>query len=431
MIEKLKWKTEKRKVKDLIPYEKNPRKLSDEQKKALKESLEKFGLVEIPAINTDNKIIAGHQRIMILLLLGRGNEEIDVRIPNRKLNEDEFKEYLLRSNKNVGDWDFETLLKDFDNDILLKSGFEEEELGDMWDDMNDIMEDGFNLNKALREIKEPKTRIGDLYQLGNHKLLVGDSTESHDVEKLMGNEKADMIYSDPPYNIGLDYNKGIGTDKKYKGEKEFYKLNDKKKDSDYEKFIDLTIINSLNHLKKNAHIFYWCDENYIYLIQNLYKQNRIKTKRVCLWIKNNFNCTPQTAFNKVYEPCVYGTIGKPYLNKNINNLSEIMNKEIGTGNQIQDEIYSIFNVWLSKRDNTQEYEHPTQKPLTLHERPLKRCSKPRDIILDLFGGSGSTLIACEQLNRRARLIEIDPIFADVIINRWESYTGRKAEKLEY
>jgi DNA modification methylase len=143
-----------------------------------------------------------------------------------------------------------------------------------------------------------------------------------------------------------------------------------------------------------------------------------------LWIKNNFNMTPQVAFNKVYEPCVYGTTGSPSLRKELKNLNEILNQNVESGNQVVDEITEMLNVWLVKRDNAQEYEHPTQKPITLCEKPMKRCTKAGDIVLDLFGGSGSTLIAAEQLNRRAYLMEIDPVFCDVIKRRYEEYIKR-------
>ena len=131
-MEKLKWHNEKKVVKDLIPFEKNPRKITDKQAEDLKRSLEKFDLVEIPAIDTDNKIIAGHQRIKILQLLGRNEEEIDVRVPNRKLTEEEFKEYNLRSNRNTAEWDYD-LLSDFDYELLRDVGFDEEEFDEMFE----------------------------------------------------------------------------------------------------------------------------------------------------------------------------------------------------------------------------------------------------------------------------------------------------------
>jgi len=148
-----------------------------------------------------------------------------------------------------------------------------------------------------------------------------------------------------------------------------------------------------------------------------------------LWIKNNFNMTPQVAFNKVYEPCIYGTVGKPHLDKNYKNLNEVLNKEVGNGVELMDDIMDILNIWLVKRDSAQEYQHPTQKPITLNQKPMKRCTKLNDIVLDLFGGSGSTLIAAEQLKRRAYLMEIDPIFCEVIKKRYEQFTNKRAEKI--
>lgn len=421
---KLIWKTEKRKINDLVPYEKNPRTLSAEQERQLKDSLEKFNLVEIPAINTDGKIIAGHQRIKVMQLLGRGEETIEVRAPNRKLTASEFKEYLLRSNRNAGDWDWE-MLKEFDIEQLMDVGFQDEELSYMWDDVTSLEEDGFNVKKAAEKIKNPKSKEGDIYQLGMHRLMCDDSTMAADVKKLMGGVQADMVYCDPPYNIGLNYNKGVGTQGKYGGN---YK-NDKKKIDEYSAFLEATIKNALEFSKPNLHIFYWCDENYIWLLQQLYQQNEIAQKRVNLWIKNNFNVTPQVAFNKVYEPCVYGTRGNPYLNKGYQNLNEILNREIESGTQVHDEILEMINIWLAKRDPAQEYSHPTQKPISLHEKPIKRCTKPGDLILDLFGGSGSTMIAAEQLKRKAYLMERDPVFTDVIVQRWQEYTNQKAKKV--
>lgn len=139
------------------------------------------------------------------------------------------------------------------------------------------------------------------------------------------------------------------------------------------------------------------------------------------------NLKPQVAFNKVYEPCVYATRGKPFLNKGITKLNEILNREVETGNRVFEEIMDYFDLWLVPRDV--DYEHPTQKPITLHEKPIKRCTAPGHLILDLFGGSGSTMMACEQTKRTCYTMEKDPIFAQVIINRYEEHTGNKAIKV--
>lgn len=424
-MSKILWKTEKRKVKDLIPADYNPRKINEKERADLMESIKEFSEVEPVVINTDNHLIGGHQRVSIYADLGVN--EIDVRIPNRKLTIEEEMRLNLRLNKNTGEWDSEKLAE-MNIDMLLDVGFGDEELSNLWDNV-DIIEDDFKLKKAIEKAEKTKIKYGEIYELGKSRLMCGDSTKEEDLKNLMDGQIALMVYCDPPYNIGLNYTNGLSTKGKYQGEKEEVKINDNKKIGEYKDFILNTIKNAHKHSDKNSHFFYWCDEKYIWLIQQLFEADGISNKRVCMWIKNNFNMTPQIAFNKVYEPCVYGTIGRPFLNSKYKNLNEILNKEVESGNQVHDEIFDTFNIWLAKRDVAQDYEHPTQKPITLHEKPLKRCTAPGDIVLDLFGGSGSTLIACEQLKRKAYLMEINPVFCQVIINRYEEYTGHKAKKI--
>ena len=363
-------------------------------------------------------VIGGHFRLHIAKELGISEVPVVyLNIPNLERE----KELNLRLNKNTGDWDYE-LLKEFDTELLLDIGFNDLDLSNIWDDVLEIEEDEFNVEEELQNIKIPKTKLGDLYKIGTHKLICEDSTKKEPYDKLFKTEKADIVYSDPPFNIGLNYNKGIGNKRNYGG-----KTNDKKSYDEYAEFIKSFLQYSLIFTKPNAHIFTWCDQNFIGLIQQTYKQLNISHKRVCLWIKNNQNATPHIAFNKAYEPCVYGTLGKPFLSNTVKNLNELLNKEIGTGNRLLDDIQDYLEIWLVNRLSTPEYEHPTQKPVTLHEKPLRRCSKPGDLVLDAFGGSGSTLIACEQLKRKAYLIEKEPIFCDLIIRRYERLTNEKAE----
>lgn len=417
------WHTEKRLVKDLLPYEKNPRAISEKQIEDLKKSLKKFNLVEIPAIDTDDRIIAGHQRIKVLQLLGRGDEEIDVRTPNRKLTEKEYEQYLLTSNAVGGDWDFEKL-RGFDMELLLNIGFSEEDLSSIWDDHLETEDDDFDIEKAISEIREPKTKLGDIYQLGMHRLICGDTTDLEILQKLLGKEKARMIFSDPVYNIGLSYDTGLSGNKSYGG-----KTNDRKTDTEYKDLLKQSLDNALSVAEPDTHVFYWCDETYIGLVQEIYRTLGIENRRVCLWIKNGQNPTPKVAFNKCYEPCVYGIRGKPHLSKSEQSLNEVMNKEVGTGNRLVDDILDLMDIWLVKRLSANEYEHPTSKPPTLYQKAIRRCTKPGDIILDGFGGSGSCLIAGEQLKRKVYLVEIEPVFCDVIIKRYETLTGTKAKKL--
>lgn len=400
----------------------NPRKLTPKQEEDLTASIKKFGLADPLIVNgyksRKNVIIGGHQRFKIAKKLGY--KEVPVVYIN--LNPSQEKEFNLRLNRNTGEWDWE-LLKEFDTDLLLDVGFNDEDLASIWDESLETEDDDFDQEKELEKIKKTNIKSGDMLSLGNHVLLCGDATNLNTVNKLVGKEKIDMIYCDPPYNIGLNYDKGIGGKKKYGGD-----VDDNKSDDEYREFLNKTISNALSVSQKDVHVFYYCDQQYIGLLQEIYRELGINNKRVCMWIKNGFNVTPQIAFNKCYEPCVYGTRGKPYLS-NIKNLNELLNKEIETGNRTIDDILDMFDIWLVKRISGQEYEHPTQKPPTLHEKALRRCTKINDAILDLFGGSGSTLIACEQLKRRCFIMEQNPIFCQLIINRFEKYADKKANKL--
>ena len=411
------WHTEKRVVDDLLPSPKNPRVMSDKTMEDLKKSLRKFNLVEIPAIDLDGKICAGHQRIRALQVLGRGKEEIEVRVPNRKLTEEEYKRYMLTSNAVIGDWDFEKL-KDFDLDLLVDIGFDRLELDNIWAKDTEVEDDDFDVEKEVKKIREPKTKLGDVIALGKHKIICGDSTDPKVVQKLFGDEKTSMIYSDPIYNIGVDYDKGIGGKRGYGG-----KVEDNRKEEAYRDLIKRSMVNALSVAKKDLHIFYWSDQRYIWLMQTLYQELGISNKRVCLWVKNGHNPTPTSAFNKCYEPCTYGTKGSPYLSTDKQNLNEVLNKEIGTGNEMLDQ---IGDIWAVKRLSGKEYEHATSKPPKLHEKAILRCTRPGDVILDSFLGSGSTLIAGEQLKRRVYGIELEPVFCDLVIKRWEKLTGLKA-----
>lgn len=418
-MKKLKWFTSQRKIVDLIPQEINPRKISDKQMSDLKRSLKKFNLVEIPAVDFDGTILAGHQRIRALQLLERGEELIDIRIPNRKLTEQEAKEYLIGSNKLGGDWDYD-LLKSFDMETLSFAGFDDMELAKFWDKDKEIKEDSFDVKKELEKIVDPTTKLGDIITLGKHRVICGDSTKQETLSRLFGSERAAMIYSDPVYNLEIDYDGGIGGNQNYGGS-----VKDSRTFEEYKTFIRDSLGCALAVSNPNTHVFYWCDQIYIGLIQDVYCSFGISNKRVCLWLKNNQNPVPKVAFNKVYEPVVYGVRGKPYLAEAITNLNEVMNKELSTGNNLIDEVNSFIDIWTAKRLAAKDYQHATSKPITLHEKAIKRCSKPGEIILDSFLGSGSTLLAGEQLGRKVYGCELEPRFCDLIIKRYEVMTGNK------
>ena len=416
--QKLAWKAEVRKVEDLVIWDKNPRSISKARFSKLIKRIKDRGFHSSIVIDTDNTILSGNQRKEALLHLGI--KEVNVLVPNRKLTDEERNKIALESNLNDGEWNFEAL-KLFELDTLLDVGFDQIELSKFWDEDNEIKEDKFDIEKELKKIVNPKTKLGNIIHLGNHKIICGDSTKQETLTKLLGDEKVSMIYSDPVYNININYDGGIGGKKDYGGN-----VNDSRTYEEYKTFISDSLKSALAVSHDSTHCFYYCDQIFIGLIQEVYRSLGISNKRVCLWLKNSQNPVPKVFCNKAYEPAVYGVRGRPYLADSIMDLNEVMNKEFGTGNELVSQVDAFLEIWTAKRLASKDYQHATSKPITLHEKAIKRCTKPNDIILDSFLGSGSTLLAGEQLGRRVYGCELEPRFCDLIVKRYESLTGKKA-----
>jgi DNA modification methylase len=413
---KINWKVEKRKVKELKTWSKNPRRISPENLTKLKERIEQRGFHDVVKIDTDGVILSGNQRKKALIDLGI--TEVTVLIPDRKLTEEEKDKIALESNISDGTWDYDGL-KDFDLGLLTDVGFDSVELSKSWNENLENRDDDFNESEELAKIKVPKTKLGDLVILGQHKILCADSTDPNALKKLFGEDRAAMIYSDPVYNLNYNYKSGLGGSKNYGGE-----VNDKRTDTEYAELIKKSMIAALAVTKTDAHVFYWSDSSYIWLMQTLYRELGIENKRICLWLKQSQNPTPGVAFSKCYEPCTYGVRGKPYLAKHIQNLNEVMNGEMTTGNDLFEQ---ALDVWAIRRLSGKEMEHATSKPPQLHTKAIGRCSKVGDIILDSFLGSASTLISAEQLKRRVYGVELQPVYVDLAIRRFEKLTGTKAK----
>ena len=350
MAKKLFWRTEKRKVKDLVQYEKNPRVLSPIQLDGLKRSLKKFSLAELPCINTDGTLVAGNQRVLALSLLGKDEEEIEVRVPNRTLTDKEFKDYLLTSNRSGASWDWQKLAEEFDLGELLTAGFDSLDLGNIFDNSLEVEDDGIDIEKALKEAKATDIKLGDMFSFGKHFLICADSVDPNTVKRLVRNDRIDLINIDFPYNLGVDYSAGLGGKQNYGGT-----MNDKKSDPEYKEFLTSTLSNAISVTKEDCHVFAWLDEKYLGMMQEIYKTLGINFKRLCLWAKGSHNPTPQIAFNRAVELCMYGIKGSPFLSDKIKNLTEFQNKEINTGNRLLDDIMDIFQIWLVKRPARNQY----------------------------------------------------------------------------
>lgn len=392
------WKTEQRKVSDLIPFSKNPRKISAAQTDHLKNSLRKFGLAEIPVIDTDNTIVAGHQRLKILQLIGRGNEVIDVRIPNRQLTEAERAEYNIQSNILRGEWDSE-MLAAFDKDMLEAIGVEDMDMSAIFADEQPIDAcEHFDIDAAVESIPEPKTKPGDIYQLGMHRLMCGDTVKLDDVQRLMSGAAAEMIFTDPPYNV--DYEGKTG--KKLKIANDAFPSHEA-----FEAFLTAVATNYAAVARPGAAIYICHSDMERPAFTSAFEKAGFELRQIIIWCKDQFVLSRQD-YHWQHEPILYGWrtgAGHYY-----------------AGGRAQSTLWDIPKPAASRI-------HPTMKPTELIIRALSNSAKADDVVLDLFGGSGSTLIACERASRTCYTMEIDPRYCDAIIARWEAFTGDKAVKL--
>lgn len=415
----LEWRTEKRKVKDLIPYEYNPRKLSADKKEKLHASLKKFNLAEIPAINTDNIVIAGHQRIVVLLELGRGEEIIDVRVPNRHLTEEEFKEYNIRSNVAIGEWDLDILNEIFTDIDLLSLGLNVDDIP-LPDDNNinpDEAEEDFNPEPPVI----PITVLGDVYEFRSkqknlvHRLVCGDSTSTEVYNVLLQGEKFFLVVTDPPYNINYEG----GTSDRLKI------MNDNMKSEDFYTFLFNFYLQCFNNAHAGAAIYVFHADTEGINFRKAFKDAGYKLAQCLIWIKNSIVLGRQD-YQWKHEPCLYGN--KP---EDINEFPEHDPVLYGWKEGAAHKWYSDRkqSTILEFARPSRSKEHPTMKPIDMIIYLIKNSSMQRDIVGDSFSGSGTTLIACEQSWRQARVIELDPKFADVNVRRWVKYM--RDNHLEY
>ncbi|MDX9688980.1 MAG: site-specific DNA-methyltransferase [Alphaproteobacteria bacterium] len=384
----------------LVPYDRNPRTHSEEQLAQIAASIAEFGFLNPILVDTSNGIIAGHGRLQAAKKLAL--PVVPVVILDH-LTEAQRRAYVIADNKlalNAG-WDDDLLRDELEAlesdgfDVNL-TGFSDEELADLLESGEDTA--GNTDDDAVPEAPiDPVTKTGDVYVLGNHRLLCGDSTILEDVERVLDGALADMVFTDPPYNV--DYgntakDKMRGNDRKI--------MNDNLGEG-FEAFLYDACVNMIAVCK--GAIYVCMSSSELHTLQKAFVAAGGKWSTFVIWAKNTFTLG-RSDYQRQYEPILYGW-------------------KQGTD-----------HFWCGARDQgdvwfvnkpTKNDLHPTMKPVELVERAVRNSSKSRDIVLDCFGGSGSTLIACEKTGRQARLIELDPKYCDVIVQRWEEFTGKKAE----
>lgn len=289
---------------------------------------------------------------------------------------------------------------------------------------DEVKEDDFNAEEEYEKIKKPETKRGDIYQFGSHRLMNADCTITEEIEKLMNGELADLIFTDPPYNVDYKSPGGLTYDSKKYGGTGGKIFNDNKTDKEALEFYRRALANIYKYSKDGAAIYWW----YANANQHINREAFIKEKwhpsQVIIWVKNGFILSKGQDYHRVYEPCMFGWKKgkKHFCNKYITNYQDVFSLDY---NDFQE----MFDIWYVKRDATQTYVHPTQKPLRLPQRALNKNSKEGDLVIDFFGGSGSTMLSCEQMNRRANISELDPKYCDVIVRRYIKYCRENNKKI--
>lgn len=374
-------------ISELIPYVNNARTHSDEQVTQIASSIKEFGFNNPILIDKDNGIIAGHGRLEAAKKLGY-TEVPTIRLEH--LTDTQRKAFILADNRialNSG-WDTTLLsleLKELDTELDLTSlGFDAKELAAL---LAPEQVEGNTDEDSVPDVpEEPITKPGDIYKLGNHRLMCGDSTSVDAVDRLMDGNKADMVFTDPPY--GVDY-KGINNDSR----------------DGLEDLLRGVFANYIATTKSGASIYCFHSDRCADVFHKVFREF-FHFSSMIIWAKNSLTLS-QTDYQSQHEPCLYGWMDN------------------GSHSWYSDRKQT--SVWRFDKEKVEG--HTTPKPVALVEKAINNSSKGGDIVIDLFGGSGSTMIAAEKTGRHSRLMELDPKYCDVIVKRWEEFTGKKAELL--
>jgi site-specific DNA-methyltransferase (adenine-specific) len=381
-----------KKINDLIPYANNPRN-NDIAVEPLKNSIKEFGFKVPIIVDKDGEIVAGHTRLKAAKELEL--EEVPCVIAD-DLTPEQVKAFRLADNKvgELAEWDFDLLdleLEELENVNFDMEGFgfefnlQKEEAGVIEDDFDCELEEETNIKQ------------GDIFQLGRHRLMCGDSTSLEDVQKLAGGVQVDLLVTDPPYNVNYE---GATKDK-------LRIKNDNMKDTQFREFLKDAFYAADSAMKVGASFYIWHADSEGYNFRGACKDIGWSVRQCLIWNKNSLVMGRQD-YQWKHEPCLYGwKDGASHLWMNDRKQTTVINMDRPTRNEL----------------------HPTMKPVALFDYLIKNNTKSGDIVLDIFGGSGTTIMACEQNGRRGFLMELDPKYCDVIIKRWEEFTGEKAVKI--
>lgn len=422
-----------REVEKLVLLEDNPRKISDEQMERLKESIDKNpDYFECrPVILSDRTgelvVIAGNQRVKAATDIGL---KAVPTILLSGLTEEREKEIIIRDNVNNGEWD-EELLTEWDAALLDDWGVDisalsEKDFLQTGEENREAIDDNYKIPKNAPSI----SKEGDIFKLGEHRLICGDSTDAGVIADLMAGEMADLIVTDPPYNVAYEG----GTKDKLTID------NDNMSSSQFFEFLYKAFQAASNALKSGGAFYVWFAEKEHINFENALSHAGLIVKQTLIWNKNAFVLGRQD-YHWKHEPCLYGWkegAGHYFIKRRdlhtVIDEGGMIDIESMTEKEAKDMLIQIINSGdpvsvMDENKPPRNGEYPTMKPLPLMGRLVRNSSRQGEIVLDMFGGSGSTMMACEQLGRKCYMVEYSPKYCDVIIDRWEKLTGKKAEKV--
>lgn len=402
----------------------NPRQISKEKMDKLISNIKQYpemlslrGLLVYPH-NGKYVIIGGNMRYAALQTLGIKDVPCIV-VPNDTPVE-KLKAYTILDNNEFGQWDWDMLANEWDEAELMDWGLDIEQYCDEQEDTN--------VKEVQVEHKDlPEVKFGEVWQLGCHRLKCGDSLNEKDIEDLMDGEVADLLLTDPPYNVNVSNSDGKVI------------ANDNLSDEEFRLFLNKAMKNASGALKKGGAFYVWYGDSESVNFRNCCNQNGLIVKQCIIWVKSQASLSRQD-YNWQHEPCLYGwKEGAKHFFVNDYTQTTIWEDRPNINQMNKEELKNLIKELLESREAStvihedkpaHNKEHPTMKPIKLMARQIRNSSKKGEIVLDLFGGSGSTLIACEQLNRTCYTMEYSPEYASVIIKRWETLSGKKATKIK-
>lgn len=404
----------------------NPREVDEIKYRKLKESLKRdAGLTAISELKLYPYqgrwvAIGGNMRLRAMRELG-WTEVIAKPIPE-DTSKDALNRYILLDNTSFGKWDFDALANEWSSEVLSDCAIDLPEQPTP-EDEEEAKDDNCDIDELKPE--NPRSRLGDIYVLGTHRLICGDSTKQVYLDALMGDDQADIIITDPPYNV--DYTGGTKEKKKI--------ANDKMESSQFQDFLAAAFSMADRHLKAGGAFYIWHADSERYNFQTAAHRAGWKPRQTLVWNKNAMVLGRQD-YQWKHEPCLYGwKEGAAHYFTPNRSLTTVLEKYAEIDSMTKEELKEFCKLVLSGDIPTtvidedkplRSTEHPTMKPIPLIGRQVMNSSRKGEVVLDMFGGSGTTMMACEQLGRRCRMVEFDPVYVDVIVKRWEQLTGQKA-----